>query len=122
MPAIAVGGRWNCCAAKGSRHQLEVNVVGQVAVTQAMIPLLRLARGRIVNMASVNDALPRPSWPPTRRRIRPGSPDGRLRLELRQWGIFVCVVEPARRENAHDWGKASRHRPTAWPGQTSPSK
>jgi NAD(P)-dependent dehydrogenase (short-subunit alcohol dehydrogenase family) len=35
------------------RRQLEVNLVGQIAVTQAMLPLLRAARGRVVNMSSV---------------------------------------------------------------------
>ena len=42
------------------RHQLEVNVVGQVAVTQAFLPALRRARGRIVLMGSIGgkSALP----------------------------------------------------------------
>jgi NAD(P)-dependent dehydrogenase (short-subunit alcohol dehydrogenase family) len=35
------------------RKQLEVNVIGQVAVTQAFLPMLRAGRGRIVNMGSV---------------------------------------------------------------------
>ena len=36
------------------RLQLEVNLVGPIAVTQALLPLLRKARGRIVNMSSFN--------------------------------------------------------------------
>src|SRR5438552_5007347 len=35
------------------RKQFEVNVIGQVAVTQAFLPMLRAGRGRIVNMGSV---------------------------------------------------------------------
>jgi NAD(P)-dependent dehydrogenase (short-subunit alcohol dehydrogenase family) len=35
------------------RRQFDVNVVGQVAVTQAMLPLLRRASGRIVLMSSI---------------------------------------------------------------------
>ena len=35
------------------RRQLEVNVIGQVAVTQAFLTLIRQARGRIVNMGSI---------------------------------------------------------------------
>jgi NAD(P)-dependent dehydrogenase (short-subunit alcohol dehydrogenase family) len=39
------------------RRQLEVNVIGQVAVTQAMLPLVRQARGRIVFVGSVGGIL-----------------------------------------------------------------
>ena len=35
------------------RRQLEVNVIGQVAVTQAFLPLLRKGQGRIVNIGSI---------------------------------------------------------------------
>ena len=35
------------------RYQLEVNVVGVLTVTQAFIPLLRQARGRVINISSV---------------------------------------------------------------------
>src|ERR671930_584923 len=35
------------------RQQLEVNLIGQVAVTQAFLPALRGARGRIVNVSSI---------------------------------------------------------------------
>ena len=43
------------------RRQLEINVVGQVAVTQAFLPLIRAARGRIVNMGSIAGRLATPS-------------------------------------------------------------
>jgi NAD(P)-dependent dehydrogenase (short-subunit alcohol dehydrogenase family) len=39
------------------RRQLEVNVIGQVAVTQAMLPLVRQAGGRIVFVGSVGGIL-----------------------------------------------------------------
>ncbi len=42
------------------RQQLEVNVVGQLAVTQAVLPLLRESRGRIVFISSVNGQLSAP--------------------------------------------------------------
>src|SRR4051812_37343387 len=38
-------------------HMFDVNVLGQVAVTQAFLPLLRQARGRIVNICSVGDRI-----------------------------------------------------------------
>ena len=46
------------------RLQLEVNVVGQIAVTQAFLPLLRKARGRIVNMGSLNGRIAAPYLAP----------------------------------------------------------
>jgi NAD(P)-dependent dehydrogenase (short-subunit alcohol dehydrogenase family) len=39
------------------RRQLEVNVIGQVATTQAMFPLVRQAGGRIVFIGSVGGIL-----------------------------------------------------------------
>jgi|tagenome__1003787_1003787.scaffolds.fasta_scaffold20644881_1 NAD(P)-dependent dehydrogenase (short-subunit alcohol dehydrogenase family) len=39
------------------RRQLEVNVIGQVAMTQAMLPLVRQAGGRIVFVGSVGGIL-----------------------------------------------------------------
>jgi NAD(P)-dependent dehydrogenase (short-subunit alcohol dehydrogenase family) len=39
------------------RRQLEVNVIGQVAMTQAMVPLVRQAGGRIVFVGSVGGIL-----------------------------------------------------------------
>jgi NAD(P)-dependent dehydrogenase (short-subunit alcohol dehydrogenase family) len=39
------------------RRQFEVNVIGQVAVTQAMLPLVRQAAGRIVFVGSVGGIL-----------------------------------------------------------------
>jgi NAD(P)-dependent dehydrogenase (short-subunit alcohol dehydrogenase family) len=35
------------------RSQMEVNVIGQVAVTQSFLPLLRKGKGRIVNIGSI---------------------------------------------------------------------
>jgi NAD(P)-dependent dehydrogenase (short-subunit alcohol dehydrogenase family) len=35
------------------RQQLEINLIGQAAVTQAFLPALRRARGRIVNVSSI---------------------------------------------------------------------
>ena len=42
------------------RHQLDVNVTGQVAVTQAFLPMIRQATGRILMMGSVADRITMP--------------------------------------------------------------
>jgi NAD(P)-dependent dehydrogenase (short-subunit alcohol dehydrogenase family) len=78
------------------RRQLEVNVVGQVAVTQAVLPALRRARGRIVNVGSIagRSALPF-LGPYAASKFALEAISDALRVELRPWGIEVVVVQPA---------------------------
>jgi NAD(P)-dependent dehydrogenase (short-subunit alcohol dehydrogenase family) len=54
---IGVPGPLEVLAADDLREQIEVNVIGQVAVTQAALPLLRQAAGRIVFVGSVGGRL-----------------------------------------------------------------
>jgi NAD(P)-dependent dehydrogenase (short-subunit alcohol dehydrogenase family) len=77
------------------RHQLEVNVVGQVALTQAMLPLLRRAHGRIVNIGSVagRSALPMIGPYAASKHALEALTDS-LRVELSPWGLHVAIVEP----------------------------
>lgn len=77
------------------RHQLEVNLVGQVAVTQAFLPALRSARGRIVFVGSIagKSALPFLGPYAASKHALEAVADS-LRLELRPWGIGVSIVEP----------------------------
>jgi NAD(P)-dependent dehydrogenase (short-subunit alcohol dehydrogenase family) len=77
------------------RHQLEVNVVGQVAVTQAVLPQLRRARGRIVNMSSIGGRRASPAlgaYAASKFAIEALS--DAMRMELHPWGIEVSVIEP----------------------------
>lgn len=50
---IAIAGPVEFVPIDAWRHQLEVNVIGQIAITQALLPLLRETRGRIVMMSSI---------------------------------------------------------------------
>ena len=79
------------------RAQLEVNVIGQVAVTQALLPALRRARGRIVNIGSVSGriALPLGGAYSASKFALEALTDS-LRRELRAMGIQVAIVEPGR--------------------------
>lgn len=78
------------------RHQYEVNVFGQVAVTQALLPLLRVARGRIINIGSIGDRLTMPFGAAlTSSKWALASITEGLRLELRPAGIHVVLIEPA---------------------------
>jgi NAD(P)-dependent dehydrogenase (short-subunit alcohol dehydrogenase family) len=77
------------------RQQLEVNVVGQLAVIQAMLPQLRAARGRIVNMSSVSGLVAAPyvgAYAASKHALEALSDS--LRVELRHFGVHVAVIEP----------------------------
>jgi NAD(P)-dependent dehydrogenase (short-subunit alcohol dehydrogenase family) len=78
------------------RHQLEVNVVGQVAVTQAFLPALRRAQGRIVLMGSIGGRSALPFLGPyaASKHALEAIADS-LRVELRPLGVAVSIVEPA---------------------------
>jgi len=77
------------------RRQLDVNVVGQLAVTQAFLPLLHRGRGRVVNIGSVGGKLALPfGGALCASKYALEALTDALRLELRPWGIHVCLVEP----------------------------
>jgi NAD(P)-dependent dehydrogenase (short-subunit alcohol dehydrogenase family) len=77
------------------RNQLEVNVVGQVAVTQAFLPALRAGRGRIVNVSSIGGRIALPlAGPYNASKFALEGISDALRRELRAQGIEVSVVEP----------------------------
>jgi NAD(P)-dependent dehydrogenase (short-subunit alcohol dehydrogenase family) len=77
------------------RRQIEVNLTGQVAVTQAMLPLIRDARGRIVFVSSIGGRI---AFPLTgayhAAKFGVEAVGDVFRQELRRWGISVSVVEP----------------------------
>jgi NAD(P)-dependent dehydrogenase (short-subunit alcohol dehydrogenase family) len=76
------------------RKQFEVNVIGLVAVTQAWLPALRLGRGRIVNVGSIADRCALPgSGPYDSSKFAVGAITDALRMELRQSGISVSLIE-----------------------------
>jgi NAD(P)-dependent dehydrogenase (short-subunit alcohol dehydrogenase family) len=78
------------------RRQLEINVIGQLAVTQALLPLVRRAVGRIVNMGSVGAHIAIPfGGVLCAAKSALTSFNDALRLELRPFGIHVCLIEPA---------------------------
>ena len=92
---IAVGGPLEELALDDLRRQFEVNVFACVAVAQAALPSLRIARGRIVNVGSIGGRVGTPflgAYAGSKGAIRVMSAS--LRRELRPWGIWVACVEP----------------------------
>ncbi|GHO90937.1 short-chain dehydrogenase/reductase [Reticulibacter mediterranei] len=77
------------------RGQFEINVIGQVAVIQAFLPLIRAARGRILNVGSVGGKITIPfGGPLCSSKYAIESINDALRMELRPWGIHVVLVAP----------------------------
>jgi NAD(P)-dependent dehydrogenase (short-subunit alcohol dehydrogenase family) len=77
------------------RRQLDVNLVGQVAVTQAFLPALRRGRGRIVNVSSIGGRVALPlGGPYAASKFGLEGISDSLRRELGQFGIEVSVVQP----------------------------
>ncbi len=92
---IGVGGPLEVVSLEDLRKQFEVNVIGQVAVTQAFLPLLRQGRGRIVNIGSIAGLAATPFIGPySASKFALEALTDVMRLELRAWGIHVSIVEP----------------------------
>ncbi len=77
------------------RRQIEINLTGQVAVTQALLPALRQARGRIVFISSIGGRI---AFPFTgayhAAKFGVEAVGDVFRRELRGAGISVSIVEP----------------------------
>lgn len=92
---IAIAGPYEFLDLDELRRQLEVNFIGQVAVTQACLPLLRLGRGRIVNMSSGAGKVAAPFMGPyAASKFALEAFSDSLRRELWPWKLHVAVIEP----------------------------
>lgn len=77
------------------RRQFEVNVIGQIAVTQAFVAHVRKARGRVVNIGSVGGLVSGPFIGPySASKFAMEALTDALRIELKPWGIKVAIIEP----------------------------
>lgn len=94
------------------RRLLEVNTVGPVAVTQAFLPMLRRARGRVVNVSSLNGRWANPySGAYCMSKFALEAFTDALRQELAPWRMHVVSVQPGAIDTAM-WEKGLR---VAWP-------
>jgi len=93
---IVVSGPMETVSPEDWRKQLDINVVGQLAVTQAVLPRLRMSRGRVVFISSVNGKLSMSligAYCASKFALEAAA--DALRMELRPWHIPVVIVEPA---------------------------
>ncbi len=77
------------------RQIFDINLFGQISVTQVFLPLLRKNRGRIVNITSVGAHIAIPFGALLNAsKSAFGIISDNLRLELRSFGIRVSTIEP----------------------------
>jgi len=92
---VAVPGPLETVPLEDLRHQLEVNLVAYVAVTQAMLPHIRRAEGRIVFLSSIGGRIAFPFGGPYHASKFATEAIGDVfRQELRPWGLKVSLIEP----------------------------
>jgi len=92
---IGIGGPIELLAMDELRRQFEVNVVAQIAVTQAMLPALRRAGGRIVFVSSIGGRVAMAFTAPYAASKHALEAFGdALRVELHTSHVQVALVEP----------------------------
>jgi len=90
---ISVNGPLEFIPLQDFRQQMEVNLVGQLSLTQACMPLLRQGKGRVIFVSSVNGRLAVPFLGPyAASKAALISISDTLRLELAPWSIPVSVL------------------------------
>jgi NAD(P)-dependent dehydrogenase (short-subunit alcohol dehydrogenase family) len=92
---VAVPGPLETLPIDDFKRQIEVNLTAQVAVTQAMLPAIRSARGRIVFITSIGGLMAFPMFGAYHAaKFGLEAVGDVFRQELRPWGIKVAIVEP----------------------------
>jgi len=119
---ISVSGALEFIPVQDFRQQIEVNLIGQLALTQRALPMIRKGRGRLIFVSSVAGRLVTPFNGPyaTSKAALVAMADG-LRLELMPWEIYVSVLfvgsvqTPIWKKSAHLAGEILRRSPSdAW--------
>ncbi|XP_036431866.1 estradiol 17-beta-dehydrogenase 2 [Colossoma macropomum] len=96
------------------RKILDVNFIAGVEMTQAFLPLIRQAKGRIVNVSSLGGEVPFPgfaAYGSSKAAVIAYS--GALRQELSQWGVKVAIIQPGGFKtnilgNEEEWSKIEK--------------
>jgi NAD(P)-dependent dehydrogenase (short-subunit alcohol dehydrogenase family) len=110
MAGVIVEGPLETIPPTELRRQLEINVVGPFALTQALLPLLKRARGRVVNIGAISAHLTVPFYGPiAASKSALASLNDAMRLEFAQYGVDVILIEPgAMRTEIFSTSRATR--------------
>lgn len=77
------------------RKQFEINVLAQLAVTQSVLPLIKAAKGTILNVSSISGRMTNPiTGPYSASKFALEALSDALRVELAPFGVKVVVIEP----------------------------
>lgn len=107
---IGRGGALEVTPVEEIKKVMDVNVIGLMAVTKAVIPLLRKAKGRIINIGSTSSYLAIPGasvYAASKFAVRALTDS--LRLELKRFGISVILISPGAIETSI-WEKGIAYR------------
>jgi NAD(P)-dependent dehydrogenase (short-subunit alcohol dehydrogenase family) len=92
---IGIGGPLEVIGEEDWRRQFDVNFFGQIAVTRAMLPALRVARGRIVFLSSIGGRVAMGfNGPYAASKHAIEAVGDALRVELHNSGVQVGLIEP----------------------------
>jgi NAD(P)-dependent dehydrogenase (short-subunit alcohol dehydrogenase family) len=92
---VIVQGPLELVPADELQRQFAVNVFGPAEVTQAFLPLLRAAKGRLINISAPTARLAVPyAGPISASKAALESLSDATRVELAPWGIRVVIVVP----------------------------
>ncbi|XP_064598222.1 D-beta-hydroxybutyrate dehydrogenase, mitochondrial-like [Liolophura sinensis] len=90
-----VCGEAELCTMDMYKRIMDINMFGAVRVTKAFLPMIRRSKGRILNVSSVNGRVGIPRRAPyTMSKYALEGFSDVLRLEMRQWGVKVILIEP----------------------------
>ena len=92
---VAISGPLEFIPLDRIREQMEINFIGQIAVTQAFLRQVRAGRGRILFVSSIGGRIAMPLFGPySASKFAIEAAADSLRRELRGQGIDVAVIEP----------------------------
>jgi NAD(P)-dependent dehydrogenase (short-subunit alcohol dehydrogenase family) len=92
---VAILGPLETIPIEDFRRQIEVNLTAQVAMTQAMLPLIRRQSGRVVFVGSIGGRMALPFGGPYHAaKFGIEAVADCMRQELRPWKVAVAVIEP----------------------------
>ena len=95
VAGIGIPGPLETMPVDSLRASFAVDVFGQIALTQPLLPLIRKAKGRIIFIGSIGDRVTIPFMGAlTAAKSAIASLNDTLRQELAPWGIEVILVEP----------------------------